>query len=215
MYLVIVIVAGIAVVVAALLAVAFRALKAAHTRPPGAAAPPTHGGGGLQRTVLFVVSRSIPRLLRLGVHLGPMMLLTVRGRSTGLPRSNPVDLFERDGRHWLVATHEANASWVRNLRAAREGTLARGRLRYAFTAVELSQEAAGTVLKEVLGPRLAKPAGGFVLRQTLDVPPGASLEVFTSAAASHPVFELAMARDGVRSLTTTTASQRPQRKETA
>src|SRR6266516_5187875 len=224
MYLIIgIVAAGAVIVAAALLALAVRALKAAHTRPPAgaaaaAAAPHTqehgHGGSGLQRTVLSIVGRTIPRLLRLGVCMGPMMLLTVRGRSTGLPRTNPVDLFERDGRHWLVATHEANASWVRNLRAAGEGTLARGRRRYGFTAVELSQRAAGTVLKEVLRPWLPRPAAGFVLRQTLGVPPGGSLDEFTSAAASHPVFELTIRRDGALAPTSGIASQ-PQRKETA
>lgn len=229
MYLVIAIgAAGAVIVVAALLALAVRALKAAHARPPAEAiAPDTHdqahdqarghdqghdqghGGSRLQRTLLSIVGKNIPRLLRLGVRMGPMMLLTVRGRSSGLPRTNPVDLFEANDRHWLVATHEANASWVRNLRAAGEGTLARGRRRDAFTAVELSQQAAGTVLKEVLGPRMTRPAAGFVLRQTLGVPPGASLEEFTAAAASHPVFEITLRRDGALAPTRTTAAPTP------
>ena len=34
----------------------------------------------------------------LGVRVGPVMMLTVRGRKSQLPRSNPVDLFEQDGR---------------------------------------------------------------------------------------------------------------------
>jgi deazaflavin-dependent oxidoreductase (nitroreductase family) len=183
-----------------LVAGVYRALKSAHTRPQGTAAPhsrtgASHSHAGLERTVLFVVSRMLRLMLRLGVRLGPMMLLTVRGRTSGVARTNPVDLFERDGRHWLVATHQANASWVRNLRATGQGTLTRGRRRYAFTAVELAQAEGGTVLKEVLGPRLARPMAGFVLRQTLGVPPDAPLEEFISAAAAHPVFELAVSRD--------------------
>jgi hypothetical protein len=47
----------------------------------------------------------LKKLLRAGVPMGPMILLTVRGRTTGLPRTTPVDLFEGDGRRWLVATH--------------------------------------------------------------------------------------------------------------
>jgi deazaflavin-dependent oxidoreductase (nitroreductase family) len=183
----------------ALLAVVYRVLKAAHARPPGTARPvhhdASHPRSGVERAVLTVLTRLIRHLLSHGVRLGPMMLLTVRGRTTGVPRTNPVDLFQRDGRHWLVATHTADASWVRNLRAAGEGTLALGRRRYTFTAVELRQDGAGAVLKDVLGPRMAKPLAGFVLRQTLQVPPDASLEEYISAAAQHPVFELAVSRD--------------------
>jgi hypothetical protein len=62
--------------------------------------------------------------------------------------------------------------------------------REAVTAVELSSEAAGRVLKEVLGPRLASPMRGFILRCTLDVAPDASLDDFIDEARRHPVFEL-------------------------
>ena len=79
---------------------------------------------------------------------------------------------------------------MRNLRAAGEGILTRGRRRQAVTAMELSPEAAGPVLKEVLGPRLASPVGGLVLRRTLDVAPDASLDDFIEEARGHPVFEL-------------------------
>ena len=119
-----------------------------------------------------------------------MMMLTVRGRKSQLPRSNPVDLFEQDGRYWLVATHSADAAWVRNLRAAGQGGLALGRRRMNFTTVELPSEQAGKVLQEVLGPRLSRPLAGFVLRQTLDVAAAAGLDEFVAAADRHPVFEL-------------------------
>ena len=56
--------------------------------------------------------------------------------------------------------------------------------------MELTPEAAGTVLKEVLEPRLASPVRGLVLRRTLDVAPDASLDDFIDEARRHPVFEL-------------------------
>jgi deazaflavin-dependent oxidoreductase (nitroreductase family) len=218
----IVLVIAAAVVVAVVLVVltlVYRVLKAAHMKPPPVSSHETngtshshanlsrsgsdHGHSGLEKRVLLVVTATIRLALRLGVRLGPMMMLTVRGRKTGVARTNPIDLFERNGRHWLVATHAENASWVRNLRAAREGTLARGRKRYVFTAVELPQQEAGAVLKEVLGPRLAMPVGGFVLRQTLGVPADAPLEEFVRTAATHPVFELAVHRDTTRGGTPT------------
>src|SRR5215217_1276067 len=104
---------------------------------------------------------------------------------------DPCRPLERNGRRWLVATHGgASSNWVRNLRAAGEGILTRGRRRQAVTAVELSPEAAGPVLKEVLGPRLASPVRGLVLRRTLDVAPDASLDAFIDEARRHPIFEL-------------------------
>ena len=145
----------------------------------------------IRRTLGLVGTWVIKRLLRAGVPMGPMILLTVRGRTTGQPRTTPVDLLKRDDRRWLVATHGgASSNWVRNLRAAGEGVLTRGRRRQAVTAVELSPEAAGPVLKEVLGPRLASPVRGLVLRRTLDVAPDASLDEFIEEARRHPVFEL-------------------------
>jgi deazaflavin-dependent oxidoreductase (nitroreductase family) len=77
--------------------------------------------GKIRRALALVGTWIIKRLLRAGTPMGPMILLTVRGRTTGQPRTTPVDLLERDDRRWLVATHGgANSNWVRNLRAAGE-----------------------------------------------------------------------------------------------
>jgi deazaflavin-dependent oxidoreductase (nitroreductase family) len=193
-----VIVGTTALVVSVFLVVVYYVLKAAHARPAAHGAPRAHGTSrghsGLEGAVLLILSSALKLLLRLGIGFRPMMLLTVRGRKTGVPRTSLVDMFERNGRYWLVATHSADANWVRNLRAAGAGTLARGRRRLSFTAAELGQEQAGTVLKEVVGPRLARPVAGFVLRQTLGVPADGSLEDFIRAAELHPVFELAVSR---------------------
>ncbi len=44
-------------------------------------------------------------------------LPTVPGRKSGVPRTTPVALGERDGRRWLVSPY-GEVDWVRNLRAA-------------------------------------------------------------------------------------------------
>ncbi len=140
-----------------------------------------------------VFSWGITMLLRIGVRVtifGPMMLLTVRGRKTGKPRTLPVDLHEHDGRRFLIATHGVG-SWVHNLRATGEGVLSLGWSRQAFTAVELTPEAGGPVIKDVLGPLLASQgARGTALRQNFSLAADASLNDFIDAARSHPVFEL-------------------------
>jgi len=150
---------------------------------------------GLQGALALLVNRIVMRLLRAGVPIrifgNPVVLLTVPGRKTGQPRTTVVDLYEQGGRRFLVSTHGGDSAlWVHNLRAAGKGTLARGGSREQFSAVELSADVAGEVLKEVLGPRLASPLGGLALRQTVEIAPGASLPDFIKAARSHPVFEL-------------------------
>ena len=185
-YVVIGAVAVSAVAVAALLLVLLvRLALRAHGHAPGTAATPA---------ILRAIGRTVPLLIRAGIRLGPVMLLTVRGRTTGVPRTTAVDVFARDNRCWLVATHTADANWVRNLRVAGEGTLRRGRRQHPFTAVELPTAEAATVLKEVAGPRLARPIAGYVLRQTLGVSGDVGLAEFTRVAAEHPVFELAVTR---------------------
>lgn len=147
----------------------------------------------VHKAVMRLAGRTIAFVLRRGLRLGPIVMLTVRGRRTGVLRTNPVDLFEHDGRHWLVSTHGVgDANWVRNLRAAGEGTLARGPHSWSFTAVELSQQEAATMLRDVVAPRLARPGAGFVLRRALRVPADASADDLVRTAEQHPVFELAM-----------------------
>src|SRR5215472_10070231 len=132
------------------------------------AASSHEGRPTLSHRLFLAVTWILKGLLRIGLPIGPMVLLTVRGRKSGQPRTTPVDLFERGGRSFLVSTHRQESSnWVRNLRVAREGVLERGHTRRAIALVELHPEAAGAVLKEVLTPRLALPVRGFVLRLTL------------------------------------------------
>ena len=56
-------------------------------------------------------------LTRLGVPLGAMALLTVRGRKSGQPRTTPVAVIEQDGDRYLIAAYGI-VDWVRNLRAS-------------------------------------------------------------------------------------------------
>jgi deazaflavin-dependent oxidoreductase (nitroreductase family) len=52
-----------------------------------------------------------------GISLMGSRVLVVRGRTTGEPRSTPVNLLELDGERYLVAPR-GNTQWVRNVRAA-------------------------------------------------------------------------------------------------
>ena len=122
-------------------------------------------------------------LLRMGVKMGTMTLLTVRGRTSGKMRTTPVTLVELDGDRLLIAPF-GTVNWVRNLRAAGSATLRRGHHRERVSAVELSNREAAPILKQSL-----VGAPSFVTNYfdvTLDSP----LSDFEREAPRHPVFRL-------------------------
>src|SRR3989442_4021476 len=67
----------------------------------------------------------IRSFLRLGVPLGYVGLLTVKGRKTSKTRRNPVGLFDYNGKPYLFSTF-GDVNWVRNVRAARNATVQHG-----------------------------------------------------------------------------------------
>ncbi len=130
-------------------------------------------------------------LHRLGIPMGPTILLTVRGRKTGQPRTTPVGLFEGGGRRYVFATF-GEVNWVRNLRAAGEAVIARGRRRETVIAIELTPEEAAPVLQDVLKPYLASRIRSSFLRMGYDLGPNRSKVDFMNVALRHPGFELQM-----------------------
>ena len=121
-------------------------------------------------------------LLRAGMKPGNMALLTVRGRKSGLPRTTPVSLLgESDGQRWLIAAF-GEVDWVRNLRAAGEASLKRGRRPQHIFVKELSAEEAAPILKKSLAE-----APGFLLKN-FDATPESPLKHFEREALNHPVF---------------------------
>jgi deazaflavin-dependent oxidoreductase (nitroreductase family) len=83
---------------------------------------------------------------KLGIPTGPAMVLTVPGRKSGQPRSTPMTPFEHDGGLYTVAGYPGS-DWAANARAARSGTLSRGRKSRRVKIVELSTADAGPVLR--------------------------------------------------------------------
>jgi deazaflavin-dependent oxidoreductase (nitroreductase family) len=126
-------------------------------------------------------------LLRAGFKLVgfgkyPMYLLTVRGRKSGQPRTISIAIIERNGKRYLGAPFGAVA-WVRNLRAAGEATLTRGRRSETINAVELPPKEAALVLREEI-------KGGNPFGRYFGVTVESSLEEFERAVVSHPLFLL-------------------------
>src|SRR2546429_9317709 len=80
-------------------------------------------------------------LLKLGVPMGPDVLITVQGRKTGLPRTTPVAICEYGGRRGLISPF-GETNWARNLRAAGIATISPGRRRGTGRVPELGHEEA-------------------------------------------------------------------------
>lgn len=121
-------------------------------------------------------------LLRVGVKIGTMSLLTVRGRKSGQPHTVPVLLVEQDGERWLVAPYGV-VQWVRNIRAAGTATLTRGRRSETISVSELPAQEAAPILKQYLLKATAT-------RPYFDVTTDSPVEAFEREAARHPVFRI-------------------------
>ena len=129
-------------------------------------------------------------LLRAGVKLTgpfvffgnyPMYLLTVRGRKSGLPRTVPIAIWKRNGKRYVGSVYGI-VDWVRNLRAAGEAILTRGRHSETINVRELPQGEAALVLRaDIKRNPFARSFG---------VTADSSLEEFERAAVSHPLFAL-------------------------
>ena len=124
-------------------------------------------------------------LLRLGFRLGPMILLTVRGRTSGLPRTTPVVLVEEDHERWLVCPF-GNVNWVKNLRAAGEAEVTRGRRREHISVDELAPDEAGPFLMRLL--QTTRPPA--FITQYFEVTATSPLDEFVREAPRHPVFRI-------------------------
>lgn len=124
-------------------------------------------------------------LLRAGVKLVgpghyPMYLLTVRGRKSGQPRTVPIVLWEHNGKRYVGSVYGI-VDWARNLRAAREAILTRGRRTETVNVIELPQKEAALVLREDI-------RGGNPFAPAYGVTADSSLEEFERAVLTHPIF---------------------------
>lgn len=124
---------------------------------------------------------------RLGLSFGgeSPVVLTVPGRKSGTPRSTPVTPMTVDGKRYVVGGFPG-ADWIRNVRAAGEATLARGRHRERVRLVELPADAARPLLRAF--PTEVPTGVGFMKRSGL-VEDGHP-EEFEALAGVCPVFRL-------------------------
>jgi len=130
-----------------------------------------------------VVNRLYGSLTRVGLSMPYSFLLSVPGRRTGEMRSVPVNLLQRNGKLFLVATR-GNTQWARNTRASRKIFLTRGSLRMEFFVRLIPDSEKPAVLQSYLD-RFKWMSWRF-----FPLAPNSPPAMFEPIAARYPVFEL-------------------------
>ena len=120
---------------------------------------------------------------RVGLGVAGSQTLAVRGRRSGEIRTNPVNPFVIDGRTYLLAPR-GTTEWVRNLRAAGEAELRRGRRRRRFRARELPDSEKLPLL------RLYLEKWAWEVKPVMGIGSDASDGQLREIAPRHPAFEI-------------------------
>jgi deazaflavin-dependent oxidoreductase (nitroreductase family) len=129
--------------------------------------------------------------MRVGMPMGPNVLLTVRGRKSGRARTVPVAIAEIDGRRYIIGAY-GDVDWTRNLRAAGAATIRVDGRDVPVTATELDPGAAQVFFAETLPSftsRLPWFGRAFVRVLFRLAAPDITGDP-ARAAATRPVFEL-------------------------
>jgi deazaflavin-dependent oxidoreductase (nitroreductase family) len=134
---------------------------------------------------LPLAARINAQLLRAGVPIGSQVVLTVVGRRSGRPRSLPVSIVELDGARYVVSGE--GTAWVANARAAREGTIQRGRHRERVRLIELEPMEQPLVLRAFWHQ---VPHGRPFIARLFGLAPDATADDFAAAGPRCPVFRL-------------------------
>jgi deazaflavin-dependent oxidoreductase (nitroreductase family) len=125
-------------------------------------------------------------LLAAGLPMGFNGLITIPGRTSGLPRTTPVAIIELAGRRWVWAPW-GDVHWVRNLRAAGEATITLRRRKEDVTATELDATERVAFFRDTLGPVARGIPFGVRFIRLVD---GVDLSHPVEAAEGRRVFEL-------------------------
>ena len=98
----------------------------------------------------------VNKLLEWGFPMGPNVLVTIRGRRSGEPRTQPLAIFSDGDRRWLIGTF-GDTNWCRNLRANPDFEIRHGRRREQLHARELPRAEAETFFSHDLPVGIDEP----------------------------------------------------------
>jgi deazaflavin-dependent oxidoreductase (nitroreductase family) len=116
-----------------------------------------------------VINKVVVALQRVGIAFGPMQLLTVPGRRSGVPRTFPIAVLPLTGGEYVIQAYP-KAAWVANVRAAREATLTRGRRTTTVRLTELPVAERRPLLREVVSTGPASVGNRYVTTGLADAP---------------------------------------------
>jgi deazaflavin-dependent oxidoreductase (nitroreductase family) len=136
------------------------------------------------RFTRHVFNPVVAGLTRLGLSVWGSRVLEVQGRSSGLPRTTPVNVLTVDGERYIVAPR-GTTEWVRNARVAGTVRLHLGRATETVTLAELPDQAKPALLREYLR-RWKWEVGQFFD----GVGPDATDERLSAIAPGYPVFHI-------------------------
>jgi len=140
-------------------------------------------------TIVAALNPLVRRMIRAGLPLGPNVVLTVRGRSSGLPRSFPVAILDVGGRQYIQSPY-GEVDWVRNLRANPEARLARGRHEEWVEAVEVAPEDAVGILRAGVDRYLRSRWLSPLVRVFTGIRRDSTNEEILAHTRRHPMFRL-------------------------
>lgn len=135
---------------------------------------------------LFIATAIVKFLLRTGLPMGPLRLLSHRGRKSGNLYETPVALVSRDGTSWLVSPF-GEVNWVKNIRANHGQTMLRqGWRAKQVKLVELDTDTTAPILKQFLRKYRMIP----FIPPYFDATPDAPICEFERESSLHPVFRI-------------------------
>jgi len=125
-------------------------------------------------------------LLAARVPLGFNGLITIRGRTSGQPRTTPIAIIDVSGRRWVWSPW-GEVNWVRNLRAAGGATITVRGHAESVRPTELGPSERVAFFRDVLGPVARGIPFGRAFIRIVD---GVDLDDPVKAAEGRCVFEL-------------------------
>jgi deazaflavin-dependent oxidoreductase (nitroreductase family) len=147
------------------------------------------GAGPVARVPIQVrlFSPILKALLAARLPLGYNRLVTIRGRTSGLPRTAGIAVIEVSGRRWVWAPW-GEVNWVRNLRAAGRATIRQrdGRTEEVL-ATELDADERVAYFRDVLAPLARSLPFGVTFIKLVD---GVDVTDPVKAAEGRRVFEI-------------------------
>jgi deazaflavin-dependent oxidoreductase (nitroreductase family) len=131
-------------------------------------------------------NHAVRAMSRIGLTMGPVCVLTVPGRRTGKPRSTPVSPLTVSGGQYVVAGLPGS-DWARNVRAAGNAHLSRGRRREPVTVTEVTDSKLKEQVMRAYPREVPRGAPMFVRAGIASSP---DPDAFAAAARHVAVFEI-------------------------